>query len=130
MKASTLLLPFLTAALSLVPSAHGHGFVDSFGIDGTDYKGNIPSGQTDPSSIRQVTAQDPIYGATSPSVNCGNGAQNAALVVNAMPGSNISWDWKTASLGNWPHNTGAFQYLLRNKRVFLNHPTRTSQARL
>jgi hypothetical protein len=106
MKTSALLLPFLAAALSLVPSAHAHGFVANFGVDGKVYKGNIPSGRTDPSPIRQITDQSPIYGATSPTVNCGTGAPNAALVVDAMPGSNLTWDWRTASLGNWPHNTG------------------------
>jgi hypothetical protein len=108
MKTSALLLPFLAAALSLVPSAHAHGFVANFGVDGKVYKGNIPSGRTDPSPIRQITDQSPIYGATSPTVNCGTGAPNAALVVDAMPGSNLTWDWRTASLGNWPHNTGTF----------------------
>jgi len=106
MKTSTLFLPFLAAALSLVPSAHGHGLVYHFGVDGKMYTGDTPGGKSDPSPIRQVSSQDPIYGATSPSVNCGTGAPNAALVVDAMPGSNLTWDWKTASLSNWPHNTG------------------------
>jgi len=106
MKTSTLVLPFLTAALSLIPSVHAHGFVYNFYVDGTDNQGNIPSGTTNPSPIRQVTSQDPIKGATNPSVNCGAGAPNAALVVDAMPGSNLTWDWRTASLGKWPHNTG------------------------
>jgi len=106
MKSSTLLLPFLTAALSLVPSVHAHGFVYNFGVDGTNYKGNIPNGKTDPSPIRQVTDQSPIKGATNPSVNCGLGAPNAQLVADAMPGSKLTYDWRTASLGAWPHNTG------------------------
>lgn len=109
MKTSTLLPPFLTVALSLLPFVQSHGFVYNLGIDGKVYKGNIPEGTSDtPSPIRQVTAQDPIYGATNPSVNCGTGASNAALVVNAMPGSMLSWDWRTESLGKWPHDTGAF----------------------
>jgi hypothetical protein len=108
MKTSTLLLPFLAAALSLVPSARAHGFVSTFGVDGKEYKGNVPSGRTDPSPIRQVSDQSPIYGAKSPTVNCGTGAPNAALVADAMPGSTLSWDWRTASLDRWPHNTGAF----------------------
>jgi hypothetical protein len=106
MKASTLFFPFLAAALSLIPSAHAHGFVFTFGVDGKEYKGNIPNGRTDPSPIRQVSDQSPIHGATNPTVNCGMGAPNAALVVDAMPGSEVSWDWRTASLGKWPHNTG------------------------
>ena len=129
MKTSTLFLPFLAAALSLFPSVHGHGFVYNFAIDGTDYKGNIPAGKSDPSPIRQVSAQDPIYGATSPTVNCGTGAPDASLVVDAMPGSNLTWDWRTASLSNWPHNTGAFSISSTTiLHVFLNHPTRTPQA--
>jgi hypothetical protein len=108
MKAHTLLVPFLAAALSLVPSAHAHGFVHTFSVDGQQYQGNTPNGRTDPSPIRQVSDQSPIYGATSSTVNCGTGAPNAALVVDAMPGSKLTWDWRTASLGNWPHNIGAF----------------------
>ena len=107
MKTSTLFLSFLTAALSLVPSTHAHGFVYHFGVDGTDYVGNIPTKSPNPSPIRQVSAQDPIYGATNPSVNCGNNATLASTVVNAMPGSNLTWGWNTQSLTNWPHNTGA-----------------------
>lgn len=106
MKTSTLLLPFLTAALSL-PFVRGHGFVHTFSVDGKQYTGDIPSGDSSPSPIRQISSQDPIYGATSPSVNCGTNSSNAALVVDAMPGSTLTWDWRTATLGNWPHNTGA-----------------------
>jgi hypothetical protein len=129
MKTSTLFLSLLTAALSLIPSAHGHGFVSTLTVDGTEYKGNIPGGQSDPSPIRQVSEQDPIYGATSPTVNCGTGAPNAALVVDAMPGSKLSWDWRTASLSKWPHNTGAFSISsIKSVHVFSNHPTPTPQA--
>jgi hypothetical protein len=107
MKTPTLLLPFLVAALSLAPSVQAHGLVYIFGVDGTDYKGNLPNGGTDtPSPIRQVTSQDPIYGASSLTLNCGTGSTNADLVVDAMPGSKLSWLWKSASLGNWPHDTG------------------------
>lgn len=107
MKTTTLFLPFLAAVLPFLPSASAHGFVHVFGVDGNDNQGNVPEGSRDtPSPIRQVTSQDPIYGATNPSVNCGTGAPNAALVVDAMPGSKLSWDWRTASLGLWPHDTG------------------------
>lgn len=106
MKTSTLLLPLLTATLSLIPFARAHGFVYIFNVDGTDYKGDIPGGNNDPSPIRQVTSQDPIHGATNPSVNCGTGAPNAAVVVDAMPGSKLSWDWREADLNKWPHDIG------------------------
>lgn len=106
MRPSTILL---AAVVSLVPSARAHGFVYILGVDGNNYKGNIPEGSNDtPSPIRQVSQQDPIYGATSPTVNCGTGAPNAALVVDAMPGSKLSWDWRTEALTAWPHDTGAF----------------------
>lgn len=82
--------------------------VAEFMVDGNSYPGNIPEQKTIPSPIRAVTAQDPIYGATSPTVNCGTGAPNAALVVDAMPGSKLTWSWKTESLGLWPHDIGTF----------------------
>lgn len=124
MKNSAPFLPLLAAALSLVQSTHAHGFVSNFAIDGTGYQGNVPNGKTDPSPIRQVTDQSPIYGATSPTVNCGWGAPNAALVVDAMPGSKLAWDWKTASLGNWPHNTGAFSISHTSPLRVFNRPAR------
>lgn len=108
MKISTPFLPFLAASLFLLPSVHAHGMVTQFGVDGQDYPGNVPSGKTVPSPIRAVTSQDPIYGATSPTVNCGTGAPNAALVVDAMPGSKLTWSWKTEALTPWPHDTGTF----------------------
>jgi len=108
MKTSTLVLPFLAAALSLLPSVRAHGFVYILGIDGQSYKGNIPQRSNDtPSPIRQVSIQDPIYGASNPSLNCGNNAtDNAVLVVDAMPGSRLTFDWRGESLSHWPHNTG------------------------
>jgi len=107
MKTSTILLPFLTAALSLIPSTYAHGFVHIFSVDGKDYKGNTPEGGSNtPSPIRQVSSQDPLNGAKNPSVNCGAGAPNAELVVDAMPGSTLSWDWRTAALTPWPHDSG------------------------
>ena len=128
MKTSTLLLPFLTAALTFIPFARAHGFVYVFAIDGNDNKGNIPEGSSDtPSPIRQVTSQDPIYGASSPTVNCGTGAPNAALVVAAMPGSKLSWDWRTESLGNWPHDTGVSPIIRLPPPVF-NCPICTPQV--
>lgn len=112
MKTTTLFLPFLTAILPFLPSANAHGFVHVFGVDGNDNQGNVPEGNDAPSPIRQVSSQDPLYGATNPSINCGAGAPNAALAVDAMPGSKLSWDWRTQSLSFWPHDTGVFSISL------------------
>ena len=128
MKTSTLLLPFLTAVLSLVPSAHAHGFVASLGVDGKEYKGNVPGGTADRSAIRQVSEQDPIHGATNPTVNCGTGAPNADLVADAMPGSKLTFDWRTASLGAWPHDTGTFSISSTILLHVFNHPPRIPQV--
>ncbi|KAJ7582502.1 glycosyl hydrolase family 61-domain-containing protein [Mycena floridula] len=85
-----------------------HGFVYQVSIDGKMYTGNIPGAKpSSPSVIREISMQDPVKGATNPFVNCGNDAQIAALqVANAHPGSSVSFDWRTADLGKWPHNTG------------------------
>ena len=112
MKTPTLLLPFLVAALSLAPSVQAHGLVHTFSVDGTEYQGNLPEGNYAPSPIRLVTTQDPIYGASNLNINCGTGSNNADLVVDAMPGSKLSWNWKSESLSNWPHDTGAFSHLM------------------
>jgi hypothetical protein len=101
----------LCAALfsSFVPLVSAHGIVTQITIDGKVFKGNVNGNSNVPvikSVIREVSKQDPVKGATNPDVNCGNSAQAAALVADAMPGSEMTFTWKTASLSDWPHNTG------------------------
>jgi hypothetical protein len=106
--ASTLLLALATA----IPLAAAHGILQDMTIDGKFIKGNRVGGPTEPSGIRQVFSQDPIKGANNRDTNCGAGAQPAALVLDAMPGSKLTFNWRTASGGQWPHNTGPmFTYL-------------------
>ncbi|KAI0808042.1 glycosyl hydrolase family 61-domain-containing protein [Fomes fomentarius] len=89
----------------VVPHVTAHGFVSKVVIDGKEYKGNQPSGNNAAlidSPIRQISSFDPIYGADSRDLNCGRNAKKAALVVNADPGSQVSFFW----VASWPHNTG------------------------
>ncbi|KAK2459592.1 hypothetical protein APHAL10511_008402 [Amanita phalloides] len=84
-----------------------HGFVHRVIIDGTTYIGNLPNGvDANPSIVRQINAVDPVKGADNPYLNCGQDAQLASLVANAMPGSTISFDWRGGDLSFWPHNIG------------------------
>ncbi|KAF8884109.1 glycoside hydrolase family 61 protein [Infundibulicybe gibba] len=101
MKAVALFLPLFTAAC-----ASAHGFVSKVTIDGKAYTGGIGMSNGATSIIRQVSEQDPIKGATNPSVNCGTNAKPSTLVGDANPGSEIDFDWTTADGGKWPHNTG------------------------
>jgi len=103
MKNARTLIFSLVAALPLVAA---HGFVQDMTIDGKFIKGNGVGGGAQPSGIRQVFSQDPIKGATNPDVNCGSGAKPASLVLDANPGSQLTFDWRTANGGKWPHNTG------------------------
>jgi hypothetical protein len=94
--------------LALLPAmVAGHGFVQDMTIDGNFIKGN-PVGQpaTGPSGIRQVTSPNPIKGAQNRNVNCGTGATAADLILDAMPGSNLTFNWRGADGSTWPHDIG------------------------
>ncbi|KAF9497018.1 hypothetical protein BDN71DRAFT_1481963 [Pleurotus eryngii] len=104
-------MKFSVAAIAVsslfVLQAAAHGYVDSVKIDGKTYKGMDPtSGKKFDSAIRRISTQDPNYGATKSHITCGPGAQNAALVATANPGSSVDIVWKTGQGGRWPHNTG------------------------
>ncbi|KAI0740487.1 glycosyl hydrolase family 61-domain-containing protein [Earliella scabrosa] len=107
------LIPLLLLSLSYVtPLALAHGYVSKVVINGKEYKGN-PPGETDgfESPIRRITSFDPLYGADNMGLTCGRDARKAALVVDAEPGSTISFLWIANedlhdSKPNWPHNVG------------------------
>jgi hypothetical protein len=98
----------LFSLLALLPSmVAGHGFVQDITLDGKFFKGNPVGGPpTGPSAIRQVKSQNPIKGAMNRNVNCGNGATPAAVVLDANPGSKLTFNWRAADGSKWPHNTG------------------------
>ncbi|KAJ3495920.1 hypothetical protein NLJ89_g10554 [Agrocybe chaxingu] len=96
-----LFIPLLAAAC-----VSAHGFLADVTINGKSYAGNRPRGNNGPSIIQQVSTQDPNYGASNPALTCGPDATSASLVADANPGDTFTFDWRTASLGNWPHNTG------------------------
>ena len=81
---------FLAAAAA---SVDAHGFVYTVTIDGKRYVGNVPSGDTNPSVIRQVSDISPVKGTSNPALNCGLNAQLATLVANANPGSAMAFNW-------------------------------------
>lgn len=101
MKTTSLLFPLLAAAY-----VSAHGFLRTLTINGKAYTGNIPSGNTAPSIIRQVSTQDPNKGAQNPALTCGPNATAGSLVADANPGDALTFNWKAADLSNWPHNTG------------------------
>lgn len=81
------LVPFL-------PRARAHGYIAQVNIDGATYLGNVPNAQPTPSIVRQINDIAPVKGASNPYLNCGQDAQNAALVANANPGSQLQFWWK------------------------------------
>ena len=97
MIASTLLSLLLPALVS------AHGYVNKVVIDGTVYQGNsVGATATISSAIRQVNTNSPVKGATNPDLNCGAGAQLAADVANANPGSNVQVYWVGGTTGTSP----------------------------
>lgn len=100
---------FLLLPLALASYVSAHGFVHQFSVNGQTFTGARPSNQrsNQKSVIRQVTKQDPIYGATNPDVNCGNGGGFVASdVAKVNPGDVLKFDWRAADLSRWPHDTG------------------------
>ncbi|PPQ90713.1 hypothetical protein CVT25_005021 [Psilocybe cyanescens] len=106
---TSLFVPLFAAAY-----VSAHGFLNQITINGKAFTGNVPSGKTNPSVIRQITTQDPIKGATNVAVTCGTGSTAGSLIADANPGDKVSFDWRTASLGTWPHNTGPMLTYMAN----------------
>ncbi|KIK96833.1 glycoside hydrolase family 61 protein, partial [Paxillus rubicundulus Ve08.2h10] len=88
------------------PRVQAHGYVAQVAIDGKVYIGNVPNAQPTPSIVRQINDVSPVKGASNPYLNCGQDAQNAALVANANPGSQLNFWWKGGDGSDWPHNIG------------------------
>ncbi|KDR73179.1 hypothetical protein GALMADRAFT_100803 [Galerina marginata CBS 339.88] len=101
MKTTSLFFPLLTAAY-----VSAHGFLSTVTINGKAFKGNIPSGSTSPSVIRQITSPDPNKGASNPALTCGPGSTAGSLIADANPGDALTFDWRGEDLSHWPHNTG------------------------
>ena len=79
--------------LAILPFAAAHGYLRQIAIDGKIYRGNIPNVSNFPSPIRLISDIIPVKGAHNRSVNCGLNAKPAALVVDANPGSKLTFDW-------------------------------------
>lgn len=95
MKSISLLIPLFGAAC-----VSAHGFLATVTINGKSYTGNVPSGTTNPSIIRQVSTPDPNKGASNPALTCGPNATDASLVASVNPGDALTFSWKGADLSN------------------------------
>ncbi|KAF9269756.1 hypothetical protein L218DRAFT_850422 [Marasmius fiardii PR-910] len=78
----------------LVAQASAHGFLAQVHIGGHQYEGNSVGNPPKNSPIKQLTDVGPNKGANNPNITCGHGAKPAALVVDAMPGDKMSFDWR------------------------------------
>ena len=94
MKAAFLLSPLLVAAC-----ADAHGFVYKLGVNTQTYTGPVPGATPAPSVIREITTQDPVKGASNPSLTCGQNSTAGSLIVDVNPGDSITFDWRNAGLG-------------------------------
>lgn len=72
---------------------NAHGSLQSITIDGTTYIGNIPHVTSFASPIRAIDDITPVKGASNRDLNCGKNAQIAQMVVDAKPGSELSFNW-------------------------------------
>ena len=98
MKKTGTFLPLLFAA-----STYAHGILHSMTINGQPYMGNGLSGNggtTIDSIIRQVSAQDPVKGASNTALSCGTNSQPATLIASVNPGDQLGFNWKGAGGGN------------------------------
>ena len=95
MKTTLLLFPLPTAAY-----VSAHGFLRTLTINGRAFTGNIPSGNTGPSVIRQISTVFPNKGTQNPALNCGPNATAGSLVADANPGDTLTFAWKGEDLSN------------------------------
>jgi len=103
----TSVLLLVSLCLFDVARVSAHGFVYIVTVDNQPFIGNIPAeAPSKPSVIREISDQGPVKGAANPDVNCGHDSHLASLVADAHPGSVLNFTWRTASLDDWPHNTG------------------------
>lgn len=105
MKTASTIVFTLAAAVAL-PLVAAHGIVQDMTIDGKFFRGNRVGGPSEPSGIRQVFSPEPIKGAKNRDINCGVNAKPASLVLDANPGSKLTFNWRGADGSKWPHNTG------------------------
>ncbi|KAF5309256.1 hypothetical protein D9619_012697 [Psilocybe cf. subviscida] len=96
----------LTSVLAAATYVSAHGHVHQITIAGKAYLGNVPQASPTPSVIRQISTPNPIKGARNVAINCGQDAVPAALVADAKPGDEITFDWTSGELTPWPHNIG------------------------
>ena len=75
-------------------------------IDGTQFNGPNPNGDSGQFAIRAINDINPVKGTSNPDINCGHNAQKAALVADANPGSVVEFAWQNGEGGTWVHNTG------------------------
>ncbi|KAL0069303.1 hypothetical protein AAF712_003668 [Marasmius tenuissimus] len=98
---SAILLPLL-----FTTCVTAHGYIAKININGKEFDGNVPNGETKNSIIRQINDVSPVKGAGNPAMFCGPGEKLASDIGNANPGDSISFDWRGGDNSNWPHNTG------------------------
>jgi len=94
------------AFAALVPLVAAHGSFKFARVDGKQYNGPNPNGDSGQFTIRAINDINPVKGTSNPDMNCGHNAQKAALVADANPGSVVEFAWQNGEGGTWVHNTG------------------------
>lgn len=100
------MLPSVVLPLFFATYVSAHGYIAKVTINGKEFSGNVPNGQTRDSIIRQINDVSPVKGAGNPAMFCGPGQRLGSDVAEANPGDSISFDWRGGDNSNWPHNTG------------------------
>jgi len=94
------------ALAAFAPLVAAHGGIKFFKVDGKQYNGPNPNGDSGEFAIRAINDINPVKGTNNPDLNCGHNAQKAALVADANPGSVLEFAWANGEGGTWVHNTG------------------------
>lgn len=108
---------YLLPLLVFIPYVTAHGYVSILSVDGTQYNGQEPTedGQpTNPAVIRRISVINPVKGASNPFLNCGQNATAASLIAPTNPGSSLTFQWEAGGGQGWPHNTGPLMFYLAN----------------
>ncbi|EJF62112.1 hypothetical protein DICSQDRAFT_169685 [Dichomitus squalens LYAD-421 SS1] len=100
----------LSTFLSLfaaVPVVAGHAYVVPLSLDGSEAcQGNTPNSNGVQSPITMINSVSPIQNTSSSDLSWGQGAQKAAKIASANPGSTVSFKWVSGTGANWPHEAG------------------------
>lgn len=89
-------MKFIPILLSVASIVSAHGYINRVKINGEEFKNNAIGSNSKDSILRSVTSQDPMKGADSKDLSCGNGSKPGKLMADINPGDDIEFSWVAA----------------------------------